>query len=255
MVRLDLRGQFLPCALPALCGYRLLLLFRQRSLRKLSRLLVLLQHRIQRARQPVRPLHIRHRSSAGIPLQQMILVRNVQRCQHRQPHRVDRVRLLCHRAHLRIHVLRKLQNVFRIRPAQVIRLVENLVPHARVVRVLRRILSRRCGHIGVCSSPPRPSVTSNWPPAPHPPRRSGAASSPPGAALPRGLCAVAPSPGAGPPVPPRAPSIAAARAGSRAPRPPAPPAPPCTTQSSDKPSLPAPENRRREPRLIPLLPL
>jgi hypothetical protein len=110
----------------------------------LSRLALLVQHFIQRIRQQMCPLLVIGSPALLLPLQKMILIRNVQRRQHRQPHRIDRIGSLGHGAHLGVHILRQLQNVFGIRPSQVVALIEDLHPHASVLRFLqcRFLISR-----------------------------------------------------------------------------------------------------------------
>src|SRR5580700_2677071 len=79
-----------------------------------------------------------------LPLQKMVFIGNVQRREHRQPHRINRVRGFGHCSHLRVHVLRQLQNVFRIRSSQVVGLVKDLHPHAATLHVLQcRFLGSR----------------------------------------------------------------------------------------------------------------
>src|SRR5271169_6771336 len=76
----------------------------------------------------------------------MILIGDVQGCQHRQTHRIDRIRSLGNSTHLRIHILRQLQNIFCIRSPQVISLIKNLHPHAAVLRVLQCRILGSCSH-------------------------------------------------------------------------------------------------------------
>src|SRR5260370_21764664 len=85
----------------------------------------------------MRPLLVIGCPAVLLPLQEVILVGNIQGRQHRQPHRVNRIGSLCHGPHFCVDVLRQLQNVFRIRPPQVIRLIEDLHPHTAGLRILQ----------------------------------------------------------------------------------------------------------------------
>src|SRR5580658_616697 len=159
----------------------------------------------------------------------MILIRDIQGRQHCQPHRVDRIRSLGHGPHLRIHILRQLQNVFRIRPPQVIRLIENLHPHAGILRILqRRILSSGSHNQSVQQSSDRPVP----PNSPAPPRstQSAPASSPRARESLPALSATAPLPAATLPTAPRVPPVADEPAAHRALPLPAPAAPTCTSR-------------------------
>src|SRR5579872_1598135 len=234
------------------------------SRRKLDRFAAILQHLIQRASQQMRALLVISRSIVIFvvflflfPLQQVILIRNVQRRQHRQPHRIDRVRSLRHRPHLRIHIFGELQNIFRIRSPQVISLIENLHAHAFILRIpKRRILSRsshNCAPLMFCHSERSEesafltfchseqseesafsfrTLVSSQPSWPVPPQsnQSAPASSPPAREFPRALSSTAPSRAAAPQSAPHALPTADAVSAQPAPPTPAPAAPPCTSQ-------------------------
>ena len=95
------------------------------------------QYFVERVRQVMHPLQISRRSAILIALQQMIFIGDVERRQHRQPRRIHGLRLLRHGAHLAVHVLGQLENVFRVGSAQVVRLVENPHAHTVVIGVIR----------------------------------------------------------------------------------------------------------------------
>src|SRR5579872_6470739 len=220
------------------------------SRRKLDRFAAILQHLIQGASQQMRALLVISRSIVIfvvflflVPLQQVILIRNVQRRQYRQPHRIDRVRSLRHRPHLRIHIFGELQNIFRIRSPQVISLIENLHAHAFILRIpKRRILSRsshNCAPLTFCHSERSEesafsfrTLVSSQPSWPVPPQsnQSAPASSPPAREFPRALSSTAPSRAAAPQSAPHALPTADAVSAQPAPPTPAPAAPPCTSQ-------------------------
>src|SRR5260221_3145250 len=76
----------------------------------------------------------------------MILVGDIQGCEHGKANGVDRVRGLGHGAHLRVNVLGEFEDVLRIGAAQVVGLVKNLYPHAGVLRVTYRLILRSSCH-------------------------------------------------------------------------------------------------------------
>src|ERR1035438_3731447 len=79
-------------------------------------------------------------------LEQVIFIGNIQCSQDGQSHRIDRIGRLGHGAHLGVHILRQFQDVLRVGPAQVVRLVKNLYPHAGVLRVFHHLILGRGSH-------------------------------------------------------------------------------------------------------------
>src|SRR3974390_3253270 len=197
----------------------------------------------------MRPLLIIGCSGVLFFLQQMIFVGNIECRQHRQPHSIDGVGRLGHRPHFGVHVFRELQNIFRIRPAQVVGLIENLHPHAGVLRVpYWLILGRRC-HFGLRRELP---LTSSWP---QQSIRSAPASSRRGRGYLRVLSSTAPFPGATAPVLLHDLPVAAASAAHRVRRWLGLPALTCTSLWCGKSSVQALENRPPEPCPPPARPL
>src|SRR6202158_4833577 len=94
----------------------------------------------------MRPLQIIGCPAVLSCLQQVIFIGDIQCRQYGQPHRIDRIGRLGHGAHLGVHILRQLQNVFRIGSAQVVRLVKNLHPHAGVLRIFHHLVLGRGSH-------------------------------------------------------------------------------------------------------------
>src|SRR5580704_7315070 len=192
----------------------------------------------------------------------MILIGNIQSRQHGQPHRIDGIRGLSDRPHLRVDVLRQLQNVFRIRPPQVIRLIKNFHPHATTLRVFQRRILSSGSHYPLpchsersylvipsaarnllsasisstlpihptCQHPAKPVSRSPNSPAPPQSIQSAPASSPPARESLPALCATEPPRAATLPTAPRVLPSAAAPVARRVPPPPVPAAPPYTSR-------------------------
>ena len=74
------------------------------------------------------------RSHILVALDQVVFVGDVQRGQHGQARRIHGVGLFRHRPHLAVHVLSQFENVFRVRAAEIVGLVENLDPDSVIAR-------------------------------------------------------------------------------------------------------------------------
>src|SRR5581483_7644467 len=77
----------------------------------------------------LRALHVVPASAFELAFQNVVLVGNVEGCEHGQTQRINRRSLLGDGAHLAIHVFGEPRNVVGIGAAQVICLVKNLHPH------------------------------------------------------------------------------------------------------------------------------
>src|SRR5579864_1951097 len=175
----------------------------------------------------------------------MIFIGDIQRSQHRQAGRVHGVGLLRYRPHLGIHVLGQLQDVLRIRPAQIVSLIEDLHAHAVLTSVLRPRLPDTARHKLFHSCEPSRQTLARAPisslPALPPECRSAATFSPPGRESLRAPAVAAPFRGEGLRLLLRVLPTAHAVAAHRVPMPLAPPALPYTSQLCDRLSVRARE--------------